>query len=110
MATRNERKAKARKARSERRKVEALADNSRLVQETVRLNKLNGVKREISPRSSMADLKSLGSSGRVCGLSRLVPVPDAEGDWTTQAPAPIDWQAVRAKRAAWLRRFKVSAG
>lgn len=109
MATRNERKAKARKARSERRRIEQAADNSKLVQETVRLNRLNGVPRNYWPESPMGSLKSMGTSGRVGGLSRLPPVPDANGDWTKQVDvAPIDWQAVRAKRKAWLNRFKVS--
>lgn len=105
MATRNERKKLARKARQERKAKETLVDQAKLVRETVRLNRLHGIERNYWPESLMGSLKSMGCYGKVGGLSRLAPLPDAKGDWRKAvANEPIDWQAVKAKRLASMPR------
>lgn len=81
MATRNERKRKAKALRIEMdlRKIEAATAKD--VRQTVKANLASPRERNFYPESLMGSLKSMGTSGRVVGLSRLAPLPDASGKW-----------------------------
>ena len=81
MASRNERKKRARVAKALAQKQNDAIKQSLEVKRIVAHNRMHGIERNFWPASPMGTLKEKGAHGRVCGLSRLAPLPDATGNW-----------------------------
>lgn len=89
MATRNERKKRARIAKAQAKAKGDLIAQSLKVKAIVAHNKLHGIERNFYPESLMASLKERGTYGRVMGerMSTLeMPIARPSGTW---------WQAVK---------------
>lgn len=88
MATRNERKKRARVAKALALKQNDAIKQSLDVKRIVAHNRMHGIERNFYSASPMGTLKEKACFGRVAGLSRLAPLPDAKGNW---------WEAIKAK-------------